>query len=70
MQLQRSPAIAAAAAAAPGGALRGAAAAAAAVAAAAALAAIAGIADTHCRKSPWAAAASGWAAGCWGRSRR
>ena len=54
-----------------------AAAAAAAVAAAAALAATAAavagwfdVRHTHYRKSPWAAGESGWAEGCWGRSRR
>ena len=54
--------VAAAAAAAP--------AAAAPVAAAAAAAAAAADRYTHCRKSPWAAAGSGSAEGCGGRSRR
>lgn len=73
MQLQRSSAFAAAAA--PEEALVQAAAAAAVAAAAALAATAAAVAagfvdrDTHYRKSPWAAEASGWAAGCGGRSR-
>ena len=75
MQLQRSSTeVFAAAAADPEGVVlphvaAAVAAAAAALAAATAAAAAGADRDTHCRKSPWAAEESRWAAGCAGRSR-